>query len=253
MRVEKYYHEVDALAFQHQVHSISKEMSFRLTELIDASRSEISQFHKSIDLKGQVQDEQPGLVAYRFGSFIALLQTFRDALDKAVGEDIDREGLVEGVPHASFLFKLRNALVHDGYQAVSLWVDGRYYFPVNIKRKGMGNKVIYIDVPVVDVETLTLQYALVYSERLATLIDNLPAEQKLKGRQQSAEWYSAAFSHSEVKRLLGDNGLSEADFSFVSEPLPVALDLAVGCLREINQKCVDRLEELDKLPLVPFG
>ena len=228
-------------------------MSFRLNELIDASRSEISRFHKSIYLKGQVEEERTGLVAYRFGSFIALLQTFRDALDKAVGEDIDRESLVEGVPHASFLFQLRNALVHDGYQAVSLWVDGRYYFPVNIKRKGFGNKIIYIDAPVVDVETLTLQYALVYSQRLAALIDSLPVEQKLKGCQQGADWYRAAFSHSEVKRLLGDNAINEADLSFISEPLPVPLDLTVGHLREITKICADRLEELDQLTVVPFS
>lgn len=251
--MEKYYHEVDALAFQHQIHSISKEMSFRLKELIDASRSEISNFHTPNHLKGQAEGEQTGIVAYRFGSFIALLQTFRDALGKVVGQDIDRESLVEGVPHASFLFQLRNALVHDGYQAVSLWVDGRYYFPVNIKRQGLGNKFIYIDTPVVDVETIALQYALVYSQRLATLIDNLPVEQKLKGNRENADWYRAALSHAEVKRLLGDNGISEADFSFVTEPLPVPLDLAVGCLRKINKTCADRLEELDGIPIVPFG
>ncbi|WP_139220330.1 hypothetical protein [Pseudomonas sp. NFPP28] len=250
--MEKYYHDVDTLAFQHQVHSISKEMSFRLNELIDASRSEISKFNRSIHLKGQVEDEQTDVVAYRFGSFLALLQTFRDALNKAVGEDIDQDSLFEGVPHASFLFQLRNALVHDGYQAVSLWVDGRYYFPVNIKRQGFGKKIIYIDAPVVDVETLTLQYALIYSQRLAALIDKLPAEQKLKGCQRSGDWYRAAFSHSEVKRLLGDNVLGEADFSFVSEPLPVPLDLAVGRLREITKTCADRLDELERLSPIPF-
>lgn len=250
--MEKYYHEVDTLAFQHQVNSISKEMNFRLSELIDASRSEISQFYESVHLKEEVEKEQSEVMVYRFGSFISLLQTFRDALVKAVGEDVDQASLVSGVPHAHFLFLLRNALVHDGYQAVSLWVDGRHYFPVSIKRQGLGGKVIYIDAPAVDVETLTLQYALVYSQRLVALIENLPAERKLKGRRQSVDWYKAAFSHSEVKRLLGADVPSEDDLSFVSEPLPVPLDMAVRSLREITRVCNDRLQELDNLPLVPF-
>ncbi|WP_455927051.1 hypothetical protein [Pseudomonas capeferrum] len=245
-----YYHEVDTLAFQHQIASISKEMKFRISELISASQVELAAFYHSIQNGTSNGGGGTQVFQYRFSSLLALLQTFRDALPHAVGADIDMSPLSFDIPHTALMFQLRNSYVHDGYQPVGLWVDGRYYFPVNFIRRDQKNKIIKVNVSTLDVETLALEYSEVYCRRLAELLESLPSSKKLqKVSYFTKEWFQAALQHPAMQKL---KGVIEPP-SFSGLPTgPASLDLAAVELRGISQLCTERLQELKTLPDIPF-
>ena len=250
--MSEYFHDVDTLAFQHQIDSISVEMKFRLQELIQACRAELSIFDDSLTTGKEPERAKETVVFYRFSSFLAILQTFRDALYKALGEEVDLSSLSQGVPHSELLFQLRNALVHDGYQPVSLWVDGRYYLPVGFKRPGQGKKIVRVSAPSVDIETLVLEYASVYCEHLAFLLEALPVDSKFSGPRRSYEWFKEAWEHPALLKIQGLASPSYAEWSVHNVVDQVPLDMAVYKLRDISKMCAERLEELKDLPEVPF-
>lgn len=247
-----YYHEIDTLCFQHQISSIAREMEFRIKELIDGSRAELEVVYKAASTRRPLESESQGVVIYRFSSFLALLQTFRDALTHAVGEGVDLSTLSRDVPHSDFLFKLRNAHVHDGYQPIALWVDGRYYFPVSFARRGQGGRSIKVDAPVCDIETLALQYAEVYCGRLAKILEDLPEVKKLKGLLRTYEWYQAATMHPALMKFAGFNISSRTDFDRNHDCKVGPLDMAVEQLRKTAGICTIRLRELENLPNIPY-
>ncbi|MBW3507916.1 hypothetical protein [Janthinobacterium sp. NKUCC06_STL] len=251
-----FYHDVDPLAFQYQVLGVAKEMKFRLTELIEASSREIALYQLAME-SGRPSEEanepRENVFAYRFGSLIALLQTFRDALIGALGKTADISSLEIDVPHAELFRNLRNALVHDGYQPLNLWVEGRYYFPVNIRRTGMGGKVVLIDAPAEDIETLALQYVSGYGLRLAILLETLPPQQRLQGPQRDYDWFQAASKHPAVEKMKIMMELPSRD----KWPVPPTderhpIDVAASQLRELIKTCETRLSTLDLLRTYPF-
>ncbi|HCF2593181.1 hypothetical protein MNU23_28655 [Pseudomonas aeruginosa] len=247
-----YYHEVDALAFQYQIASISEEMNFRVSELIEASRAELLTFYEAIRAQSPAECMEKGIVPYRFSSLLALLQTFRDALRGALGKDFDFSPLDDDVPHASLFRQLRNALVHDGYQPIALWVEGRYYLPANFTRQDHRGKPVNVNAPEHDVETLALEYSEAYCTRLASLLDALSADKKLRGPQRSYEWFRAAWSHPVLAKFKSIEMPSRAEWPVHPESAPAPLDLAEIRLRDISRLCAARLEELRALPDVPF-
>ncbi len=249
--MEKYYHEPDAIAYQYQVLSITKEMKFRLGELIDTSRMELSAFYNSS--KTKKTHEPTDLIKYRFSSVLALLQTFRDALPKAIGNNQNLKSLASNVPHAKVLRQLRNSLVHDGYQPFGLWVDGRYYMGTNYIAHDQYGKSIRVDAPEVDIETLALEYLIEYCAQLATLLADLPENEKLIGSPRSYEWFQATYSHPVLQRFPEFAMPSRFDGLVYSENEPSAIDGAVINLRAITELCAARLSELENLPLIPWS
>lgn len=196
-----YYHELDRLTFQYQIESIAKEMYFRMSELIFSSREELKNFHDSIEKKSLPDEKKQSTVNYRFSSVLALIQTFRDAIKGALGEGFNLSSLEANVKHGELFRKLRNALVHDGYQPLGLWADGRYYIAANFKRVDQWGKTQFIDAPPDDIETLTLEFAKSYCTNLAKILEDLPAAEKLSGHKFSYEWMQAAWSHPSTEKF----------------------------------------------------
>lgn len=246
-------HNVDPLLFQHQVVGVVKEMKFRLTELIDASREEIERTRRSIEHGESYDETKVHVLPYRFSSVLALLQTFRDTLIGALGKGFDFALLDADVPHADLFRKLRNALVHDGYRPVGLWSDGRYFLPVNVLRKDQRGQPVIIESPAEDVETLCLQFAQEYSLRVASMIEKLPPNEKLHGAQLSYDWFQAARLHPSVAHVRTLTELpSREDWPQPAADDPTPLDVATSLLRETSIQCAARLSELKLLPTFPF-
>lgn len=252
-----YYHFIDVLAFQHQVDHAAAELKFRMLELIEASRTEIKHFQNSMaPMSISLDEKRPQPVPYRFSSILSMLQTFRDAL---LGASVITKGssdIEDGVHHADLFRKLRNAIVHDGYWPISAWVDGRYYLPVNVRRiSKRGNNEVEVEIiaPAEDVETLCLQFAGSYCEKLAARLDGLPVDQKLRGWEFSQDWFAAAGNHPAIKPRLAmiDPSMHE-DLRTPNTELPTPLHDATIKLREIADLCMTRLHELDSLPVYPF-
>lgn len=244
-----YHHEIDALSFQHQIKSITDEMQFRLNELIDSSRSEILSAQNKT-ASGE-DDEKNTIFQYRFTSFLALLQTFRDALKGALGKDFDFSNIEQNIKHGDLMRKLRNTLVHDGFQPIGLWLDGRFYLPVNFKRKDSAGRYIFVDAPDQDVETLALEYAHSYCIRLAEFLEQLRPNEKLRGAQLNRDWFQAAWAHPALRKIPTIEMPSQDQWP---EPNPTPpLDIAAIKLRSIGDLCTARLEELKTLPEIPFN
>ncbi len=250
--MEKYYHEPDTASFQYQVAAITKEMKFRLVELIDSCRKSIAEIPREGQAGTASSDDKDSIVRYRFSSLVALLQTFRDALPRAIGKDVNIKEKIGDVPHATLLRQLRNSLVHEGYQPFGLWVDGQYYMGTNYIANDQRGRAIQVDAPEVDVETLALEYSAVYCVRLAKLLEELPKDKKLKGPPRSYEWFEATFAHPAVKKFSGFSMPSRSEVPPHPEGEPAALDVAIKYLREIAAMCNARLEELRALPSIPF-
>jgi hypothetical protein len=243
-----FYHELTQLDFQHQVVNVSGELEFRMRELIEASREDIERFRKSMLFGTPVPEPKPNPFPFRFGSVLALLQTFRDTLIRALDlKKKDIPGLEDGVQHVELFRKLRNLVVHDGYQPLGMWAYGRFYLPVSIKRNNHFGETVLIEAPVEDMETLCLEYARSFSLKLANRLANLPADKKLNGHQFRPEWIIAASSHPAVKDepLLKDVP-SPSDWPAYTSPPP--LDKAAAKLRDIADLCLARLNELELLP-----
>jgi hypothetical protein len=228
-------------------------MQFRINELVEASRTELLAFHEAIQHQRPIEERGQPIVPYRFSSLLALLQTFRDTLRGALGKNFDFSRLSTGIKHADLLRDLRNSLVHDGYQPVALWADGRYYLPANLKRFDQFGKPLLIDAPVLDVETLALEYASCYCDRLAELLEALSPDKKLHGPPRSYEWFQAAWSHPVLKKFQSMEMPSREDWPKPSESDPAPLDLAAARLRDISRLCASRLNELKRLPDIPFS
>jgi hypothetical protein len=252
-----YYHFIDVLAIQHQVDHAAAELKFRMSELIEASRTEIEHFQNSMSpMSISLDKKRPQPVPYRFSSVLAMLQTFRDAL---IGASVITKGssdIEDGVHHADLFRDLRNAIVHDGYRPISAWVDGRYYLPVNVKRiSKRGNKEVEVEIiaPAEDVETLCLQFAASYCEKLAARLDGLPVDQKLSGWEFSQDWLAAAGNHPAIKpRLAMIDPSRHEDVRTPNAELPTPLHDATIKLREIADLCRTRLHELESLAVYPF-
>lgn len=253
-----YYHFIDVMAFQHQVSHAAAELKFRMNELIAASQAEITHFQNSMPpLSISLDEKRPRPVSYRFSSVLAMLQTFKDAL---IGAGVITKGasdIEDGVHHADLFRKLRNAIVHDGYRPISLWADGRYYLPVNVKRiYKQGNKetVVEIIAPDEDVETLCLQFAASYCDALVGRLGALPAEQKLRGWEFNQDWFAAAKNHPTVRPHLAKiDPCKIRDLRTSDDEMPTPLDDAVFKLKEIADFCRARLRELESMPIYPFS
>ncbi|MCE5984850.1 hypothetical protein [Pseudomonas sp. LF19] len=250
--MSNYYHEIDRLDFQYQIASISKELLFRTTELIEASRRELSIFHKAIASRTPTAFANSGIVPYRFSSLLALIQTFRDALPQALGQEVEISLSSDDIPHASLIRQLRNALVHDGYQPITLWAEGRYYLPANFIRHDQKARPVKIDAPALDVETLSLQYFEKYCAQLSCTLKKLPIKIKLRGPQRSYDWFKAAWTHPVLIKFQNVEMPSRADWPEHPETEPAPLDLAATTLLEISQLCTARLKEPENLPDIPF-
>jgi hypothetical protein len=168
----------------------------------------------------------------------------------------DSPDIEDGVCHSDLFRKLRNAIVHDGYQPINAWADGRYYLPVNVKRTAkLRGKDVEVDIiaPDEDVETLCLQFAASYCEKLSVKIDGLAPAQKLRGLERSPEWFAAASNHPALRPFLDSVHPSRReDKRDPNVVLPVPLDQAVVKLRETMDLCLARLDELKSIPKYPF-
>ena len=243
-----FYHEINRLDFQHQVVNVSEELEFRMRELIQASRLDIELFEKSVSAGEPIEGPKPKTFPFRFNSVLALLQTFRDTLTKALDlKKKDIPSLDEGVKHAELFRKLRNLVVHDGYQPLGMWAYGRYYLPVSIKRKDQFGDHVFIEAQAKDVETLCLEYALSFSSALCKRLNELPADQKLNGYQYSPDWILAASTHPAVK---DDPALKNlpviSDWPAYTSPPP--FEKAAQKLSEVADLCLSRLNELVPVP-----
>lgn len=250
--MEKYYHVPQVLDFQYQLASVSKEMSFRLCELVAASRLVLSKFHESVEKGKPNETEDDEYLKYRFSSVLALLQTFRDVISKAIGREINTKLSECEIPHSKLLRQLRNSLVHDAYQPLGLWVDGRYYIATNYIARDQRDRAIHVDAPASDVETLVLEYSGAYCSQLAKFIRELPLEERLKGPPRNYEWFQSTWSHPAIQKTTGVKFPSREEVSAWPDSEPRALDVAVTILEGVSVFCTARLEELTLLPDVPF-
>lgn len=248
----EYFHEVDRLAYQHQVRLASNELAFRVGELVDVSKAAIGTFQQQVRERGNVTDEKYGRVLqYRFTSLIALAMTFRDVLTRALEGVIDWDTVVQDVEHAASVLSMRNAIVHDGYPMLSLYSDGRYYFGVSVRRQGQGKKMVDIEVPAHDVETFSLEYVRSLSKTLASYFRQLPEGEKLKGPQFDYDWFAGAIKHPVVARF-GATLPSREQYANLDMNNPPPLDMAADILDSVASFCTIRLAELSKLSEVPF-
>ncbi|SOZ24691.1 hypothetical protein CBM2608_A50035 [Cupriavidus taiwanensis] len=246
-----YFHEVDTLSYQHQVRLASNELAFRVGELVDVSKAAIVAFQQQVRQRGEVTDEKYGRVLqYRFTSLIALAQTFKDVLGRAI-EGFDWDSIVADVEHAATVQSMRNAIVHDSYPMLSLYSDGRYYFAVSVRRQGQGKKTVDIEVPAHDVETFSLEYVRSLSARLSNYLRQLPESIKLKGPQFDYDWFANAVKHPVILRF-GVTLPSREEYGKLDLKNPPPLETAADILDSLVSFCTARLEELSKLPEMPF-
>ncbi len=246
-----YFHEVDTLAYQHQVRLASNELAFRVGELVDVSKATIAAFHQAVRQRRDVTDEKFGrLMQYRFTSLIALAQTFKDMLGRAI-DGFNWDALVDDVDHAAVVQSMRNAIVHDGYPILSLYADGRYYFGVSFRRRGQGQKMVDIEVPTRDVEAFSLEYVRSLSATLSNHLRQLPKSSKLKGPQFDYDWFAGAIKHPAISRF-GVTLPSRQEYANLDLKNPPPLDAAADILDSVASVCSSRLEELSKLPVVPY-
>lgn len=246
-----YFHEVDTLAYQHQVRLASNELAFRVGELIDVSKAAIGAFQQQVRERCDVTNEKYGKVLqYRFTSLIALAQTFKDVLERAITL-FDWDALVKDVEHAARVQSMRNAIVHDGYPMLSLYADGRYYFGVSVRRRGQGKKMVDIEVPAHDVEMFSLEYVRSLSVKLSNYLRQLPEDTKLKGPQFDYDWFAGAIKHPAISRF-GATLPSREEYAKLGMNNPPPLDTAADILDSVASFCTARLDELSTLPKVPF-
>lgn len=251
-----YYHVVDKLAFQHQLLDVVKEMKFRLEELVEASRCEIAAFEDMMRTKSDKSELlKKHTFNYRFSSALGLIQTLRDTLKGALGpantlvDDIESSSR-----HGEFFRLLRNALVHDGYQPTGMWIDGRYYLPVGIERKGPKDQTVRIPRKSEDVESLWLEFSSDYCRELASRLRSLAPEEKLNENRYDYEWFEAAWDHPAAKRFsTATTRKSRDEWPERSADAVPALDNAAAILLDIHTWCESRLLELKALPVYPFS
>ncbi|WP_454753908.1 hypothetical protein [Cupriavidus necator] len=245
----KYFHHVDSLAFQHQVLETSKELHFRLAELVEASKASIDEFNESIRA-GKAAEKPPGsLFQYRFTSLIALVQTYKDLIKEAK-LDFSWGSLIENVAHADLMQNMRNSLVHDGYRLIALWAEGKFYVAVNIRRKGPRDKLVEMEAPAQDIETLCLEYVRSFSAELSTRLRELPESAKLKGPYYDYDWFAAAMQHP----VLGQYrqplpGREEYAKLKIDNSSP--LDAATTVLAAVHDVCESRMKERLQPPSSP--
>lgn len=247
--MSEYFFRADQLAFQHQTASVLKELQFRLSELSEASKASIAAFHQAVATKKEQNDKELSKrVSYRFSSAIGMIQTLKDVLKTAI-PGFSWEDFSSDIYQAEMLQQLRNAVIHDGQPAVTLWADGQCYSAVNIKRSGQGKKVYDILAPAEDVETLALRYFKDLANCLNETLAKLSESEKLSGPPFPREWFEAAVKHPSLERFqLSLPPQPDRHDSEDVKPLDACQDL----LRSIAAQCQARLSEISKLPTVPF-
>jgi hypothetical protein len=247
--MERYFFEADGLAFQFNALRTLQELKFRLKELSAVCREAIEEFH--IDVRERRTEKKKGIgprVQFRFSSVLGLIQTLKDVLPNAI-PGFDFDSLLASTTDGNLVQNIRNAVIHDGQEAVTMYADGQYFIAVDIRRKGRGRSVHEIAAPSVDVETFALQFYEQVSQQLIRVLDEMPQSAKLRGRQFSMEWMRAAVRHPNLARFKLE---IPEPMEFPDKELPRPLDDARGVLLEIELFCRARLAELSQLPKIPF-
>ncbi|SDC62187.1 hypothetical protein SAMN05216345_10336 [Cupriavidus sp. YR651] len=236
-----YFHHVDALAFQHQVAATSKELHFRLDELIQASKASIDAFKESIRTQKPTEKSPGNVFQYRLTSLIALVQTYKDLIKEA-GLGFSWGSLIADVAHADLMQRMRNSLVHDGYRLIALWAEGKFYVAVNIRRKGMRGEAVEIEAPEQDAEMLCLEYVRSFSAELSARLRELPESAKLKGPYYDYDWFAAAMLHPAIGEFRQPMP-SREEYAKLKTDESSPLDIAVGVLTAVRDVCEARMKE----------
>jgi len=245
----EFFYEADHLAFQHHTLNALQEVRYRLHDLTTWSRRSIAAFHDAVKAKSAnvTHTEFGSPVKYSFSAALAPLQTLRDLLQKVIpGFKFDT--FLSAIPDGEMFRQLRHAIVHDGQPAVALYVDGRFFVAVNIRRTGQ-NRKIEILAPHDDVETATLRFYEEFCRALADEFATMKDEDKLCGPAYSVEWFQEAVKHPSLKRF--KLSVPERDLA-ATQTQSSPLNLAHEVTLEIAQNCRLRLEELAAIPPVNF-
>jgi hypothetical protein len=247
--MSQYFYQADKLAFQYNALTVLEELRFRLFELTAVSEQSIAAFHKA------VQERSPGgtdghatLVKYRFSSAIGLIQTLKDVLPIAI-PCFAWDSFVTRIPESATIQNLRNALIHDGQQAVNMYADGKYFVAVNIRRQGVRKQPFEILASEDDVETLTLRFYELFTWELAELLGQLDGAKKLRGQRFSPEWFQGAAEHPALARFQ----IQVPDYPAQPDTTtPQPLEEARAVALEITGNCRRRLEKLAAMPKISF-
>ena len=236
-----YFHHVDTLAFQHQVAETSKELHFRLDELIQASKASIDAFNESVRTQKATEKSPGNVFRYRLTSLIALVQTYKDLIKEAeLG--FSWGSLIADVAHADLMQRMRNSLVHDGYRLIALWAEGKFYVAANILRKGMRGELVEIEAPAQDAEMLCLEYVRSFSAALSARLRELSESAKLKGPYYDYDWFAAAMQHPAVGEFRQPMP-SREEYAKLKTDESSPLDIAVGVLTAVHDVCETRIKE----------
>jgi hypothetical protein len=243
-----YYNKFGSLSYQHHLHSLVEELQFRLTELVTACKRSIEFFDRSEEIpKGERQ-----IIQYRFGSLLGMVQTFKDVLPPAMGADFDWDTFFSLIRYNDLIQQVRNAVIHDGYQSISMYVEGQYFIPVGVERKGQGkNKLKKFEAPPEDIETIALKFVQDFSSQLAARIRALPPAAILEGPPYEREWFNSATRHPVVARF-NIPTIGKDQFQKLKSSESPPLIASINILDELAEFTLARLSSLAELSARSF-
>lgn len=111
-------------------------------------------------------------INFNFSAFVNTIQSLKDGLGYATGEEISWAFFCKDVRHAKFIKECRNAITHDGFNIINLYSDGAYYVASDLQRLDQKDREVVIEVPKVDILTLVIEFSQDLMKKIELIVDD---------------------------------------------------------------------------------